>query len=649
MKKFGLKYISSHLSIRPFDTVPINNFVLITGRNGSGKTHLLQAILNEKVLVDGLNYSKNDIRYYDFNTLIPRDKESRVNTSSEVNQKARSAFRSVTKQRSELEHQIREMCDIDALGYSFDRILVAPIDELKTCLQDEELAKNIIDLIREKSQDALSSLALNERLDPNMETIFSNLCARYDRPFLSFALSEIMAINFHQINPFEQNATALFQKYIDEYKSFALSKFLGTDASSRISDFESRSEFAQSWGPPPWDILNAAFADADLDFAISKPSLKDTEPYQPRLKKKSSGAIVQFGSLSSGEKVLVSFVFSIFCTIELRQYAVFPKILLLDEVDAPLHPLMARQFLDSVVKTLIGRHDMVVIAATHAASTVALAPEDSLFVMDAGSAGIAKVSKEKALAALTIGVPTLSISFEDRRQVFVESGNDARVYTQLYDQLKQTLDSERTLQFIGAGIKTSKGDVHNGLPVVKSIVSRLYEAKNKSVFGLIDWDGVNQENERIIVLARGTRNGLENVLLDPLLLAAAIARDARLECGPLIGLDTSKGLRQLLVEDDHVVQELMNSVQKRVLGVSAIGDSTQVGYLYGKRYLVSRKYLGIDDHELLNRVLESFPIFRGIQNRHDGLLINYIVEKVLIDVPELTPLEILEAFGRLLD
>jgi hypothetical protein len=56
---------------------------------------------------------------------------------------------------------------------------------------------------------------------------------------------------------------------------------------------------------------------------------------------------------------------------------------------------------------------------------VALAPEEAIYSMNALNPRLEKTSKSAALAILTAGVPTLSVSFSGRRQIFVESRTDA--------------------------------------------------------------------------------------------------------------------------------------------------------------------------------------------------------------------------------
>ena len=57
-----------HISIKAFPTVEIPDFTIITGRNGSGKSHLLDAIVQGKIFCDKDNVrvgvNNSEIRSY---------------------------------------------------------------------------------------------------------------------------------------------------------------------------------------------------------------------------------------------------------------------------------------------------------------------------------------------------------------------------------------------------------------------------------------------------------------------------------------------------------------------------------------------------------------------------------------------------------
>jgi len=112
-----------------------------------------------------------------------------------------------------------------------------------------------------------------------------------------------------------------------------------------------------------------------------------------------------FGHLSSGENILLALAVSIY---EANDYFSFPKVLLLDEVDATLHPSMIKSLLDTLQNVFVENGTRVVLA-THSPTTVALAPSGSVFVVNKGN-GKTKIEQQSqtvALEILTQGYATL--------------------------------------------------------------------------------------------------------------------------------------------------------------------------------------------------------------------------------------------------
>jgi hypothetical protein len=274
-----------------------------------------------------------------------------------------------------------------------------------------------------------------------------------------------------------------------------------------------------------------------------------------------------------------------------------------------------------------------------------MAPEESLFFMEADRAGLHKATKGRALNLLTAGVPTLAFNFTGRRQVFVESEIDSKVYDRLYDLLKPKLDSERSLTFLSVGTRGKQGDLNSGCEQVKRVVRSLEEADNHSVYGLIDWDGINTPSTRIKVLAHGIRNGLEDCLYDPLLVACLIARDVpdRVEA---ISLKPRAGINQLKGLSSVRLQEIVNAVETLVLG---IGTTPTIVCKYpGDLALkLSETYLELDDHTLEEKLVTALPALKKYAQRAGGLLL-HLVDDVLPDFPEYIPLDFVDVFVQLL-
>src|SRR6185437_10189202 len=114
--------------------------------------------------------------------------------------------------------------------------------------------------------------------------------------------------------------------------------------------------------------------------------------------------------------------------------------------------LMTRNLLQVIEDVFLKRHGIKVILATHSPSTVALAPEESLYTISrTGDPRLKRTSQDEALKHLMVGLPTLSIRDENRRQAFVESEHDETSYQQLFRLLKDKLNTPFSLEFIASG------------------------------------------------------------------------------------------------------------------------------------------------------------------------------------------------------
>jgi hypothetical protein len=310
---------------------------------------------------------------------------------------------------------------------------------------------------------------------------------------------------------------------------------------------------------------------------------------------------------------------------------------------------MTKSLISTINQTLVKDFGIKVIATTHSPSTVALAPDDALYTMAPNEAGLKATSKAEALNILTVGVPTLAISSHGRRQVFVESPADAAVYDALYSIWNVNNKTERSLDFISPGLRspTTGQDVNTGCEAVLKIVNALKDAGNSSVFGLLDWDGARTGQPRIIVLAEGKRNGLENVLLDPLLVAAFIARDGskadKIKAGIPEGLSYLSFLDLSAIE----LQKIVECIETAVLPQPPCSRVT-IHYAGGLTLSVGEEYLTVDDHELENLVLDAFPFMRAF-SRSAGKLMQKVVSTVLTDKPSFMPDVIGETFELLLN
>jgi AAA ATPase domain len=254
-----------------------------------------------------------------------------------------------------------------------------------------------------------------------------------------------------QVDVFQQSFSQLFMTYFEMQKLNRLRRLDQNEGRMPAMPPLTEKEFEAQYGIEPWVFVNQILNESGLDFEIDHPIDYSTTMFTPQLRKKNSGVELKFSELSSGERVLMSFSFCLYYSADNRQSFERPKLLLLDEIDAPLHPSMSRRIVETIQKTLVKEQNVNVIFCTHSPSTVAVSPEEAVYAMHVEKPGLHKLGKRQAINILTYEIPTLSIDFSGRRQVFVESLYHAERYDKLYRTLSSRIASERSLGFIAVG------------------------------------------------------------------------------------------------------------------------------------------------------------------------------------------------------
>lgn len=644
-----LSLAKKYLSIGKFPQVNLPDFTLITGLNGSGKTHLLRALESGHVEIEdeGSPYQPGEVRFFDWASIVPQSASTNPTDNIDlivsdyraaINNIQNLAIRQPFGEAVERFPKLR-----DRYGQSAADYFLAGHDELAELLGNEENALEARSLI-----DADAEPVHWQQLDYLPQEIrrgIHSIAERCGKPF--FALSDdelrtLVVTGLPSQSAFQQSFSRLFTLYRDrkfENKMGQLYTKEGLD-----KDHLTDEQFEELHGMPPWIFVNHALEVAKLPFRIKEPDHLSNKPYVPLLVRTDTGVEQQIETLSSGEKVILSFAFCIYFSSDNRQITNYPKVILLDEVDATLHPSMAKLLLDIIQKTLVESCGVKVIATTHSPSTVALSPESSIFVMQGNGGGLVKRTKSEALNALTDGVPTLALSFEGRRQVFVESDIDAEIYSALYDIMNMR-SYGRSLEFVGVG-----KDKDGGCDRVKSLVSSLVSNGNKSVFGLLDWDGQRVADERIHVMAEAKWHSLENLVFDPLIVAAAVCREFP-DQYQSIGLATRTNWRQFATSPPDVLQTCVRAVTSAVFGdlpSAAIGCSYAGGFVLS----VDERARSTRGHDWQGLVLGRYPMLLRIANSNQDLkgaaLLRRIVMAVVSDCPEFLPAELGSSFEKLL-
>lgn len=329
---------------------------------------------------------------------------------------------------------------------------------------------------------------------------------------------------------------------------------------------QSENQIQDSIGPAPWSVLNEVLQVAEFPYEVVSPL--DTPiagVYELKLQSKLTGVQIPPGDLSSGEKMLFVLVLWLYNS---QHHGRFPKLLLLDEPDANLHPSMTRQFLNVVKEVLVDKYGVRVFMTTHSPSTVALAPEGSVFVM---SRSAPRIQKSRSVAE-TVGLLTagLVVVSHGSRFVLVEDKSDADFYETIRQLLTdfgpsrdpRAISPAPSLIFVPASHGENSKKIGGGCSVVNAWVNK-FDAPPLSeiVRGVIDRDLGNSATSRVAVIGR---HSIENYLLDPLVVFCLLSSAKR--APSITGLTLSSGDEHLIRAQPEVI---LNAIVSAITSIVA--------------------------------------------------------------------------------
>jgi energy-coupling factor transporter ATP-binding protein EcfA2 len=593
--------------VRPYKSITeavseddLGELIVLSGPNGSGKSHLLEAIEQGAIVVQDVPPGPNpSIRLFRLAQLV---------AVAEGNQAAAS-FRD---NWAALANQA------DALTVQFTS---APNNIPPASDQLEQMIVGSLVTGRQTTQRALDRLkqdAGKRLIDFTKDDFrrFAPLVMGVRDPF-QFSVGELF-LTYHE------------RKTRNEMYQWQLAT-RGVASGTPLTD----EEFAHRYGPPPWDLMNETLGLVGLSYIFNHPDgAEDNLNFEAQLTDPATGISIRTEHLSAGEKTLMAVAMSLYTGARLGDVMELPRVLLLDEADASLHPSMVQSLIRVAEDVFVARYGVNVILTTHSPTTVALAPEDALYLMRRSDRPRLRRadSRDEALHALTVGLSTLSVRIENRRQVFVESEHDEDSYQELYRLLQSRISSPISLQFIASG----KGGQGNS-DAVRHLVGAMRGAGNTTVFGIVDRDQRGGAPDGVLFASE--RYAIENFVLDPVVVGAFLIRE---RMAPPEELGVAPGTRHLDINGLHA-----EPISMAVLEMMERDDDdrTQVvcNYVGGFTCSLPRWYLDLPGHELERRLAETFPPLR----RCGTLLKHQVVTKALRDLPDLIPAELLELFRHL--
>lgn len=385
----------------------------------------------------------------------------------------------------------------------------------------------------------------------------------------------------------------------------------------------------------PWEIFNDIGKALNFKFELDEPNIED-QKFEVRLRDKARKVFISPDSLSSGEKVIFSLFVAMYST---HSEAHLPELIIFDEPDAYLHPSLCRTLLDVVQKIFVEQHHIKVIMTTHSPSTVALAPSNSIYRMMDGR--MVASNKKEAIVSLTTGLNTISVYYENVKQVFVEADNDNNYLTVVKDMAMRAglLSTDVNLNFVNVG-----NEVHGGCSIVTKVVNDLEIAGNQTVFGVIDWDGHNAASNRIKVLGQGRRYAIDNYAVDPLVIILICLEDAatreRIGFEKHASVTTFKEMNN--IEQQLFVDAIIKELEKKV-PVDERANIAVVTYLTmeGRDYSIPAWFTEMQGHKLVEYMRKAFPILNKYND--DRKLYKHIaVDMCYANYPGIIPMDIVE-------
>lgn len=602
-----LTFKKPHLSIRealPDQDVP--DFAVISGLNGAGKSHLLQAIAKGAVQVDRIR--RDAILHFEFGSMQSSERLPPLANKGKGEPTPPGPFA--------WRPMVSHLLTIDKSNPQ----LFNPFDPKNIEKRKGQLRKAIIE----------GEYFTEEEL--------AELEGDFGKAIEDFTGQEFQLVSpasFPESDPFTVAVSDIVSTYAQrraEYRHRALFREKGYGFTDEIADWSDEA-YERRFGPPPWTMMSESLARMGLRYAIDEPPITDSRTnHKVRLRDLDQNILVPLSNLSTGEITLLALATSLYSSSS-EPGVPFPKLLLLDEPDAGLHPSMVKVLLEVLHSVLFLNHDVKVILTTHSPSTVALAPDACLMRLQrSGSNRLAGVSADNLLRDLTDGVPTLSVKLENRRVLFVESKLDEEIYSTVYDLERRSIAGEISLEFVAAGHV-----VDGGCGEVRRLVRDLRGRGNLSIFGIVDRDGVSPKSEPGILWAR-SGYAIENLVLSPVCLAALLMRD-----GSLNPLDLGLAIRSHVQIEAVDAQILANHVAGKLVPAPAREPAVELVHKGGVGVSVPRWILETRGHDVAESAVSAFPSL----NRYGANgLARAVCTTVFRDVPDLIPMDLIELLTR---
>lgn len=651
-------YVSIKDLQTPSEQLP--QLIVITGFNGSGKTHLLQAIDNKFIVAfNDKDEEIKKIKFFNYESLKPTDetidpnqlkneKDFFWNKLAEVKN---SKLNSIQKQIVSSPEQTITTSELKDIYENLSAILehntnYEELDEpqkkaveIKNAFLEDYKSRTAAEVDNALKQNQPNNTThqtirtINQR-GGKPEDIIDHLQQQTLIPLFLIDRKEFDNLYDPIIpySPFQRSYSMWFSRYMNQYLNNKFNEIDHKKIHHKDTKYLDEEDFFKRYGSFPWEEINEFFKIIGLPFEINSPHAEIERTQFRAVIKDQDDNIIDFNHFSSGEKIILALVAALSYENKNDRLTTLPELLLLDEVDAPLHPAMTKLLFKTVQEAILGRQGISVIMTTHSPSTVAMAPENSLYELKKNrtTKNLAKISKDVAIARLTSGVPTLSVNYENRRLIFVESKYDAEYYTKLDELIRyhfvnkaeEISDSQISLIFHSAG-----GHQKGGSDLVKEHTRTLRSSGLLTVYGVIDWDKKNNSSDSVFVLGEKQGYSIETFLLDPLIMGCLLLHDNIVPNSLSLPIISANEVVKL---EQEKKQSLVNTILKLIASDEVTSDSLITRAYAGKFTLELPCWFchhedGSNGHDLEARYLEKIPQLKKYGKELKSACINLVL------------------------
>ena len=450
----------SYKSIAALITEDLPDFAVLIGRNGAGKTQILDAIKGGSATISNINV--DEIEKYDMvefrppNTdeanrqanqftqitadaylLPPPDGQPPIETAAAIFDQFAGAIerKSGAQAREDFERNLLD--DIQQLPDFAVFAVDSREPSYKRTLYEQVLGLLIPENLRRRSRRS-SDLTKNS-FNGNPAALLSAAMKLHGKLPHELTQDDIMRASHYEGDTLSNSISEVFATYkVDQY-IWAHSRI----ENEHVPIDELINEY-RTKNPPPWETLRAILSemrDAAGDDGLFNFDFSDPDDYKlhmgnyerfsfkAEMTNRTTGARYELNSLSSGEQILMALCLASFNLYLGRRR---PKLLLLDELDAMLHPSMVAALV-STLKTLFVSQGTRVLMTSHSPMTLAALDEPDIFrvVRTGGRVEVSNTTKSEAINELSEGLATVDVglriaAYDEAKVTILTEGHNAK-------------------------------------------------------------------------------------------------------------------------------------------------------------------------------------------------------------------------------